>query len=85
MTDLYTDGNDVAGTLAEFLAADPTAARRRCHSCRAEHTLAEHRAYRSAGIVLRCPSCGDVAMLIGDCAGELVIEWRGAYRMPRPA
>jgi hypothetical protein len=83
MTDLYTDGNDVAGTLAEFLAADPTALRRRCQSCRSEHPLAEHRAYRGAGIALRCPSCGDVALLIGDCEGELVIEWRGAYRAPR--
>jgi hypothetical protein len=83
MTDIYTDGNEIAGTLAEFLAADPTATRRRCQSCRGEHPLAEHRAYRGAGLVLRCPQCGDVALLIGECGGELVIQWRGTYRAPR--
>jgi hypothetical protein len=85
MTELYTDGNDAAGLLAEFLAADPTTTRRRCQSCRAENPLAAHRAYRGAGVVLRCPACGDVAVVIGECEGELVVEWRGAYRARRAA
>jgi hypothetical protein len=83
MTDLHTDGNDVAGTLGELLAADPTTTRRRCHSCGAERPLAEHRAYRGAGIVLRCPGCDDVAVVIGECDGELVVQWRGTLRVPR--
>jgi predicted RNA-binding Zn-ribbon protein involved in translation (DUF1610 family) len=85
MTELHTDGNGLAGLLAEFLAVDPTTTRRRCQSCGNEHPLAAHRAYRGAGVVLRCPGCGDVAVLIGECEGELVIEWRGAYRTPRAA
>ena len=40
MTDLHTDGNEVGGLLADFLAADITAALRRCQSCHAEHPIA---------------------------------------------
>ena len=83
MTELHTDGNGLAGVLAEFLAVEATTTRRRCQSCRAEHPLAAHRAYRGAGIVLRCPGCGDVALVIGESETELVIEWRGTYRTPR--
>jgi hypothetical protein len=83
MTELYTDGNDVAGTLGELFGADPTTTRRRCHSCHGEHPLGEHRAYRGAGIVLRCPNCGDVAVLIGECEHELIVQWRGTLRVPR--
>jgi hypothetical protein len=85
MTDTYTDGNELGGVLGELFAADPTTMRRRCQSCGDEFALAEHRAYRGAGIVLRCPGCGDVAVLIGECGAELVVEWRGAYRVRRPA
>jgi predicted RNA-binding Zn-ribbon protein involved in translation (DUF1610 family) len=83
MTELYTDGNELGGLLADFLAADPTMMRRRCQSCHSENPLASHRAYHGAGVVLRCPACGDVAIVIGECAGELVVEWRGAYRARR--
>jgi hypothetical protein len=85
MTDLHTDGNEVGGLLADFLAADITAALRRCQSCHAEHPIAAHLAYHGAGTALRCPACGDVAMLIGDCGDELVVEWRGTYRVRRGA
>jgi hypothetical protein len=80
---LHTDGNEITGLLADFLAADLTATVRRCQSCRSEHPLAAHRAYRGAGVVLRCPGCGDVAIRIGECDDELVVEWRGAYRARR--
>ena len=83
MTDLHTDGNHLAGLLAEFLAADITSMVRRCQSCHDEHPIAAHRAYHGAGAVLRCPGCGDVAVLVGDCGGEVVLEWRGSYRASR--
>jgi Family of unknown function (DUF6510) len=85
MTELHTDGNDVAGALGELLSADPTTTRRRCQSCRSERPLADHRAYRGAGIVLRCPDCDDVAVLIGECEDELVVRWYGTLRVPRAA
>ena len=84
MTERYTDGNELAGLLGEFLVADPHVhTRRRCQSCRREHELAAHRLYRGAGVVLRCPGCGDVALRIAECDDELVLEFRGAYRARR--
>lgn len=82
MSDLHTDGNHLAGPLTEFLSADITTIRRRCQSCLAEHPIAAHPAYHGAGAVLRCPGCGDVALRIGRCGGEVVLEWRGTYRVP---
>jgi hypothetical protein len=83
MSDLHTDGNHAAGVLSEFLAAEVTTTVRRCQTCHDEHPLAEHRAYRGAGVVLRCPGCGDVGVVVSERPGELVLEWRGTYRMRR--
>jgi Zn finger protein HypA/HybF involved in hydrogenase expression len=78
---LHTDGNEVAGVLADVLAVDPTRVRRRCQSCRDEQPLAAHLAFHGAGIVLRCPSCDDVAVRIGVQGDHLTVEWRGTYRI----
>ena len=56
----------------------------RCQSCGAENALGAHRAYRGAGVVLRCPACGDVAVRIGVRDDALVFEWRGTFTAPRP-
>jgi hypothetical protein len=77
MTDVHTDGNGVAGLLAEVLATEPTVLRRTCQSCGDVQPLGAHRAYHGAGVVLRCPSCGDVAVRIGVHAHRLTVEWRG--------
>jgi hypothetical protein len=83
MTDVHTDGNGVAGLLGEILAVEVTAMQHRCHSCGAENPIAAHRAYRGAGVVLRCPACADVALRIGVCDDTLVYEWRGTFTAPR--
>jgi ribosomal protein S27AE len=85
MTDRHLDGNGVAGLLGEVLAVDATTVRRTCQSCGNEHVLAEHRAYEGAGIALRCPGCGDVAVLVAVAGDELRVQWRGTYRVRRPA
>ncbi|HWV86355.1 MAG TPA: DUF6510 family protein [Capillimicrobium sp.] len=77
------DGNGVAGLLREVLAGDPTTTRRRCPDCGDEQPLGAHRAYRGAGIVLRCPSCEAVAAVIAEQASELVVHLRGALLVAR--
>ena len=56
--DLWLDGNAMAGLLAEALGEDVTATERRCPHCGDEWALGAYRAYRGAGVVLRCPGCG---------------------------
>jgi ribosomal protein S27AE len=84
MDDLHLDGNGVAGLLAEIFGTDVTTADRTCLSCGSRHVLAAHRAYRGAGLVLRCPSCADVAVRIGMLADRYVVEVRGRLLMEVP-
>jgi hypothetical protein len=81
MRALHTDGNEVAGVLEQFLAVDVTLIERRCQSCGDRQPLAAHRAFHGAGIVLRCPSCDDVALIVGLQHDHLTVEWRGTYRI----
>ena len=81
--DLHLDGNGVAGLLSEIAAGDVTSMMRVCQSCGDRSAIGEHRAYRGAGVVLRCPGCGDVAVTIGMLEERLVVDWRGTYEVPR--
>jgi hypothetical protein len=83
MTDLHLDGNGVAGLLAEITATEMTAVLRTCQSCGARNAMGAHRAYRGAGVVLRCPTCDDVAVRIGVLEERLVVDWRGTYEIER--
>ena len=83
--DLWLDGNGVAGLLAEVFGAEVTALVRACGSCGAEAAVGAHRAYRGAGVVLRCPACGDVAIQIAQLPDRNVVQIRGiwAFELPR--
>jgi Family of unknown function (DUF6510) len=75
--DLVLDGNALAGVLASvFGGAEMTTARRGCGSCGQHHVLAEHRLYRGAGWVLRCPGCGDAALTVVEDTERGVREVR---------
>ncbi len=83
MDEQHIDGNGIAGLLAEIAGAEMTTVLRTCPSCGDRRALGEHRAYRSAGVVLRCPTCQDVALMIGVQDKRLVVEWRGRYEIKR--
>jgi uncharacterized Zn finger protein len=57
---MHTDANAIAGLLEEIFAREVTGAERVCQSCGTRSHIGEHRLYRGAGLVLRCPACGDV-------------------------
>lgn len=78
-TDHHLDGNALGGLLAEILVAEPTAADRICQSCGQRHPAGAHRAYLAAGAVLRCPSCGDIAVRVAELPGRRVVELRGTW------
>ena len=83
MTELHVDGNGVAGLLGEIVAAEVTSVMRTCQSCGDRQPLGAHRAYHGAGVVLRCPTCHDVAVRIGLREERLVVDWRGTYEIER--
>jgi predicted RNA-binding Zn-ribbon protein involved in translation (DUF1610 family) len=81
--EMHTDGNAIAGLLEELFGADMTDVDRTCQSCHRHFAIGEHRLYESAGYVLRCPGCGDVAARIAELPDQHVVGLHGAWMMPR--
>jgi hypothetical protein len=81
---LWLDGNAMAGLLEEAFGAEMTTVMRGCQSCGQRNPVGEHRLYRGAGEVLRCPSCGDLALRIAVLPDRHVIEVRGTWRLAVP-
>jgi hypothetical protein len=80
---LHTDGNEIAGILQEVFVAEVTAAMRVCQSCRQENPIGAHRLYHGAGLVLRCPGCGDLAACITVRPDSNVISLHGTWSLAR--
>ena len=80
----WLDGNGVAGLLGEVFGAEVTAVVRACGSCGTEAAVGAHRAYRGAGVVLRCPGCGDVAIRISQLPDRNVVLVRGSWSVELP-
>ena len=72
---LWLDGNAMAGLLTEALGEDVTAVERRCHECGSERALGAYRAYRGAGLVLRCPGCGTAGLRVVELAEGFSVAW----------
>jgi Family of unknown function (DUF6510) len=80
---LHTDGNAIAGLLQEVFVAEATAAGRVCQSCGLDSQIGAHRLYRGAGLVLRCPGCGDLAACIAVLPDRNVISLHGTWSLAR--
>lgn len=86
MTDSsHVDGNALGGMLGGVFAADFSLVVRRCASCGFSGPLGAHRVYRSAGVVVRCPSCEDVALRAVERDGTVSVVWAGVFEVPAPA
>jgi hypothetical protein len=81
---LWVDGNGVAGLLEEVFGGEMTAVMRGCGSCGNRSPLGAHRAYRSAGVVLRCPACADLAMTVVQLPDRNVVQVRGSITLELP-
>jgi len=64
MDALMLDGNAVAGLLQEVFAVEMTTAVGTCDHCGASEPLGAVHVFRGAGIVLRCPHCGNALVRI---------------------
>ncbi|HEX4483819.1 MAG TPA: DUF6510 family protein [Solirubrobacteraceae bacterium] len=82
--DYALDGNALAGLLEEVFAAEITTALRVCQSCGTQSAIGAHRAYRGAGVVLRCPVCRDLAMRIAELRGHTRVWLAGEWSFETP-
>jgi hypothetical protein len=73
------DGNAIAGLLRELFDRELTEVIRGCGSCGEASMVGAHRAYRGPGIVLRWPTCGDVAMTIIERPDRHVVRLSGSW------
>jgi len=87
MTDLFTDGNALAGPLDEIFTVEMTMARGRCAGCGRTGTVAEMRVYGMApGMVARCPGCDEVLLRLVRAPDRAYLDLRGvvALEIPMP-
>jgi hypothetical protein len=72
------DGNAIGGLLMDVFGAEMTTARGVCATCGAAGYVAELEVYVQApGTVVRCRSCGSVAMAFVEIRGITCVDLRG--------
>ena len=82
--EMRLDGNAAGGMLRDVFTHEMTAALATCAGCRAVGPVGALLEYgHGMGVVLRCPACGDIAVVIGIQEQRLVVEWRGIYEFDR--
>jgi hypothetical protein len=62
--DLHVDGNALGGMLMEVFGREMTDTHGSCASCGSVHAVGAMMVYRSAGHVMRCPTCGNVVAVV---------------------
>jgi Family of unknown function (DUF6510) len=78
------DGNAIAGSLLEYFGAEMTAAWGSCAHCGASAQIAQLRVYLKApGAVARCPTCGNVVIVLVTVRDRLEID-HNRFRLMRP-
>jgi uncharacterized protein DUF6510 len=77
-TELMLDGNALAGTLHELFGADVTAASCECAACGYHAEVGTFLAFtQGPGAVLRCSTCGAVALRIVERSDAYLLDTRG--------
>jgi hypothetical protein len=76
------DGNAIGGPLFELFGREMTAVSGTCGHCGSVSRIAELRVYVSGpGTVVRCPTCGEVVLVLTSIRGELRATFR-QFAMP---
>jgi Zn finger protein HypA/HybF involved in hydrogenase expression len=77
MDELMLDGNAVAGLLGEVFAVEMTTATGTCGNCGATGAVGAMHVFRGAGIVLRCPACGNPLVKIVEGGTRMWMDLGG--------
>ena len=77
-SNLWTDGNGLAGPFHDVFCVDITTAIGRCTGCGRTAPMAEVRVFDHApGLVARCPTCEQVLMRLVHGPGRAWLDLRG--------
>lgn len=78
------DGNSIAGELFELFGREMTTATGACMHCDRTAQIGELTVYsKGPGCVVRCPSCGQVVIVLIDQRGRLRIRL-DYFELPAP-
>jgi hypothetical protein len=85
-SDLWTDGNALAGHVQGVFGVDVTTAVGRCGNCGRTGPMAEVRVFdRAPGVVARCPVCDQVLLRLVRGPGPAWLDLRGLTYLQLPA
>jgi hypothetical protein len=74
---MHVDGNAIGGLFADVFGQEATDVSGRCRECGAENYVGALLVYRSAGVVVRCPSCDAPLVKIVEAREEVWIDLGG--------
>jgi hypothetical protein len=84
-SDLWSDGNALAGHAHDLFGVDLTAAVGRCTGCGRAAPMAEARVFDHApGVVARCPVCDQVLLRLVRGPGRAWMDLRGLAYLQVP-
>jgi hypothetical protein len=84
-SNLWTDGNALAGPTQDLFRVDLTAAVGRCTACAHTAPMAEARVFDHApGVVARCPACDQVLLRLARGPGRVWLDLRGLSYLQLP-
>ena len=85
-SNLWTDGNALAGPLQGVLGVEVTTAIGRCAQCGRTAAMAEVRVFDHApGVVARCPACDQILLRLVRGSGRAWLDLRGLTYLQLPA
>ena len=82
MDQTHVDGNAIVGALSIALGTDAAGASVVCAGCGRDHPVAEARVYlRCPGMVVRCPGCDGVEIVLTEIRHRLEVGLGGVTRL----
>jgi Family of unknown function (DUF6510) len=84
-SNLWTDGNALAGPVGDLLRVEVTTAIGRCAGCSRTAPMAQVRVFDHApGVVARCPACDQVLLRLVQGPGRAWLDLRGLVYLQLP-
>ena len=85
-SDLWSDGNALAGPLHDVFRVEVTTAVGRCRGCGRTIPMAEVRVFDHApGVIARCPACDQVLLRLVRGPGRAWLDLGGLTYLQLPA